>query len=142
MLLYKSESKIKKQSVYVNSYSGFMLEGFIMTDIKKDKIKQLRAFLSGINETQRKQFASKYGIVSIEGHSYSLVNQCLIAFQCPTATVCGGYQQFKKAGRQVKQGEHGIVIFIPSVHEDKETGDESVNFYCATIFDISQTFEI
>jgi hypothetical protein len=113
-----------------------------VTDIKKDKIKQLRAFLSGMNETQRQAFASKYGIVSIEGHSYSLVNQCLIAFQCPVATVCGGYQQFKKAGRQVKQGEHGMVIFIPSVKKDDQTGDDQVNFYCATIFDISQTFEI
>ncbi len=113
-----------------------------MTDIKKDKIKQLRTFLGSMNESQRQAFASKYGIVSIEGHSYSLVNQCLIAFQCPVASVCGGYQQFKKAGRQVKQGEHGMVIFYPSVRQDDQTGEDDINFFCATIFDISQTYEI
>ncbi len=113
-----------------------------MTDDKRVKIKQLRTFLSSMNEAQRQQFASKYGIVSIEGHSYSLVNQCLIAFQRPTATVCGGYQQFKKAGRQVKQGEHGMVIFYPSARKNDETGEDDINFFCATIFDISQTYEI
>lgn len=111
-----------------------------MTDEKKTKIKQLRTFLSSMNESQRQALVSKYGFVSIEGHSYSLVNQCLIAFQCPSATVLGGYQQFRKANRQVKQGEHGIVIFFPSVQKD-DTEDQ-VRFYCGTIFDISQTYEI
>jgi hypothetical protein len=48
----------------------------------------------------------------------------------------------KKANRQVKQGEHGMVIFFPSVKKDDQTGDENVSFYCATIFDISQTYEV
>jgi hypothetical protein len=115
-----------------------------MTDEKKNKIKQLRTFLSSMNESQRQALVSKYGFISVEGHSYSLVNQCLIAFQCPTATVLGGYQQFRKAGRQVKQGEHGITIFFPSVRksDDDIESDDQVRFYCATIFDISQTYEI
>ena len=113
-----------------------------MTDTKKDKVKELRAFLSSMNETQRQAFVSKYGFVSVEGHSYSLVNQCLIAFQCPQATICGGYQQFRKAKRQVKQGEHGFIIFYPSSRKNEETGEDDISFYVGTIFDISQTYEL
>lgn len=114
----------------------------IMTDTKKDKLKELRAFLSTMNESQRQAFVSKYGFVSIESHSYSLVNQCLIAFQYPQATILGGYQQFRKANRQVKQGEHGLVIFYPSARKNDETGEDDISFYVGTIFDISQTYEV
>ena len=110
-----------------------------MTNEKKDKIKQLRNYLSTMDDAQRQELASKVGIVSIDGHSFSITNQCLMAFQNPDVTIVGGFNQFKQAGRMVKKGEHGMVIFYPSARKNEETGEDDINFYCGTVFDISQT---
>lgn len=114
-----------------------------MTDDKKLKIKQLREYLSTLDETQRQELAGKVGIVSIEnGHGFSVTNQVLMAFQNPNVTIVGGFNQFKSANRMIKKGEHGMIIFYPSAKKNDETGGDDVNFYCGTVFDISQTTEM
>ena len=45
---------------------------------------------------------------------YSLNNCMLIAMQKPDATLCQGYNAWKKMGRYVKKGEKGIKIIAPS----------------------------
>lgn len=111
-----------------------------MNQEKKDKIKQLRNYLSTLDNEQRQELANKVGIVSIDnGHPFSTTNQCLMAFQNPDVTIVGGFNQFKQVGRMVKKGEHGMVIFYPSARKNEETGEDDVNFYCGTVFDISQT---
>jgi len=114
-----------------------------MTNEKKDKIKELRKFLSKLNATERQQMAAKVGIMSIEnGHSFSVTNQCLMFYQNPNVTIVGGFQQFKKAGRMIKKGEHGMCIFYPTARKsdnDEESDEDNVSFYVGTVFDISQT---
>jgi len=90
---------------------------------------------------------------TIEGHVLSPTNQMLIAYQSigqQPATLVGGFQQWRKAGRCVAKGQHGYAIWVPIGKKDK-SGDEAVSkpastderagFMLATVFDITQTQE-
>ena len=85
------------------------------------------------------------GISTVEAHALSLTNACLVAFQCPKATIVGGFRQWIAAGRCVKKGEHGLSIWIPGSRKTTETGtsstrpDETPHFFMGVVFDISQT---
>lgn len=66
-------------------------------------------------------------------HAYSLGNTILIGFQKPDATHVAGFWTWRRLGRHVKKGEHGIAIMAPIVYrrknkieeaDDKETEDE------------------
>lgn len=46
-------------------------------------------------------------------HRYSFGNVLLIAVQCPHATHVAGFHAWKKLGRWVRKGEHGIAILAP-----------------------------
>ncbi len=82
-------------------------------------------------------------------HHYSFGNALLIAFQKPEATHVAGFHTWRKLGRFVKKGEHGIAILAPMVwrknpepsaleHTDNEL--RSVRgFKVAYVFDVSQT---
>ena len=85
-------------------------------------------------------------------HEYSLGNALLIAVQRPDATHVAGYRTWQGLGRQVRQGEKGILIVAPIVKRGSkaEGGNESaesrateekklVAFRGAHVFDISQT---
>ena len=60
-------------------------------------------------------------------------------------TIVGGFQQWKKVGKIVRNGEHGFLILVPSEQKDENeidnyiADDEDIKFYSATVFDISQT---
>src|SRR4051794_12080115 len=76
-------------------------------------------------EEERERLAEAVGeLASSEGwrawvesrslfHRYSLNNTLLIASQRPDATIVAPYGTWKKAGRQVRKGEHGIAIAVP-----------------------------
>jgi hypothetical protein len=114
---------------------------------KKEKIIKIRKTLSELSEEQRQAIADKYGIVTVEGHLLTPHNQCFLVAQSEmNFTVVGGFQQWRKAGRSVRKGEHGFLIFVPSRQQETENpvdnfleSDEDVKFYTATVFDISQT---
>jgi antirestriction protein ArdC len=81
-------------------------------------------------------------------HKYSLGNAILIGFQKPDATHVAGFRTWKRLGRHVKKGEHGIAIMAPIVYRKKKTGDsdnkesedeEVRTFKTVHVFDISQT---
>jgi antirestriction protein ArdC len=85
-------------------------------------------------------------------HEYSLGNALLIAVQRPDARRVAGYRTWQSLGRQVRQGEKGILIVAPIVKrgsrvkggnesvESGETEEEKVvAFRGAHVFDISQT---
>ena len=113
-----------------------------MTDEKRQKVKELRKYLAGLNVVQRQEIADKYGIVTVEGHRLSIVNMCLLVSQCPGVTVVGGYRQWLRAGRQVRKGEHGHIIWFPAGRKDDDGNIESgqeIKYYLATVFDVSQT---
>jgi len=113
---------------------------------KRERIKQIRSTLALMSEDQRQALADKFGIVTVEGHSLTPHNQCFLVAQSPiNFTVVGGFRQWKKAGRIVRKGEHGFLIFVPS--KAKQEGpemvsDDDVFFFTATVFDISQTESI
>ena len=122
---------------------------------KKEKIIRIRKTLSEMTEEQRLTVADKFGIVTVEGHLLTAHNQCFLVAQLASLdasrsgspinfTIVGGFQQWKKAGRSVRKGEHGFLIFVPSKTKQEEnpemiSDDEDVHFFTATVFDISQT---
>jgi len=46
-------------------------------------------------------------------HKYSWHNSLLTCMQRPQATRVAGYKTWQSLGRQVRKGEHGIMIFAP-----------------------------
>lgn len=96
-------------------------------------------------------------------HHYSFRNSLLILFQCPTASRVAGYETWKKLGRHVCKGAHGLQILVPCPYMktvekpkiDPHTGKEIIGpdgkpvkessfveaakFRIGTVFDISQT---
>jgi len=79
-------------------------------------------------------------------HNYSLCNTLLILAQRPDATLCASYKAWKALGRHVKEGEHGLMVFVPikgrRVVEDD--GEDKVvewlrGFTTGKTFDVSQT---
>ncbi len=111
---------------------------------KKEKIIRIRKTLAEMTEEQRQAVADKFGIVTVEGHLLTPHNQCFLVAQSEiNFTIVGGFQQWKKAGRIVRKGQHGFLIFVPSKAKQENSemisDDENVHFFTATVFDISQT---
>jgi hypothetical protein len=112
---------------------------------KKEKILRIRKTLSEMTEEQRQAVTDKFGIVTAEGHLLTPHNQCFLVAQSEiNFTIVGGFQQWKKAGRIVRKGEHGFLIFVPSKAKQEDNSEmisdeEDVHFFTATVFDISQT---
>jgi len=111
---------------------------------KKEKIIQIRKTLSEMTEEQRQAIADKFGIVTVEGHLLTSHNQCFLVAQSEiNFSIVGEFLQWKKAGRVVRKGEHGFLIFVPlkTKQENSEmfSDDEDIKFYTVTVFDISQT---
>jgi hypothetical protein len=108
---------------------------------KSEQLKEVRNKLKSLSEQEKAQLQASIGVVTIEGRVLSPYNTMLVAVQNPKATVVGGYRQWQNANRQVMKGESGIAIWIPSTKKS-ENADDEVNFYTATVFDISQTQEM
>jgi antirestriction protein ArdC len=81
-------------------------------------------------------------------HRYSFGNALLIASQRPDSTHVAGFHTWRKLGRFVKKGEHGIGILAPMVSRRKQDASESTadseaksirGFRVAYVFDVSQT---
>ena len=115
---------------------------------RRARIKELSAKLKALTPEQRQEIIAARGIINtIEGRVLSTPNTLMCYFQCDgmIPTIVGGYQQWKRAGKQVKRGEHGMIIFFPCGGErDEETGDVSNPEYysAAIVFDVSQVADI
>lgn len=79
---------------------------------------------------------------------YSFNNVCLIFAQRPDATRVAGYQTWKRLGRQVRKGEHGVLIIAPIVgrrrpdreeDEERDKGRALLGYRAVHVFDIAQT---
>ena len=110
---------------------------------KKSRIQAIRKTLSEMTEEKRTELIEKFGIVvTIEGHPLTAHNTCFLYAQTEKPiTVVGGFQQWRKAGRTVKKGEHSLLIFVPSTKgkEEQPANEEDVFFFTANVFDITQT---
>ena len=119
-----------------------------MNDAKKQKIQAIYQSVKDLTQDQKDQLMMQLNIKNPEGHFLS-GNNCLLldrqaAIYNPNISfsVVGGFQQWQKHNRQVKKGESGFYIAIPSKKEnqDSENSDE-VFFFFKAVFDISQTEE-
>jgi hypothetical protein len=117
---------------------------------KREAFKALTKKIAAMPEAERLALASKVLAHNPEGHQFSPTNQMLIAYQFDGATICAGFQQWRKLGRMVRKGEHGIAIWIPCTKKadpNKQPGETSADeldlyFTMSHIFDVSQTEEM
>ncbi len=82
-------------------------------------------------------------------HTYSPGNVFLVLAQRPDATRVAGFNTWRKLGRQVKAGEHGIAILAPCLYrahrgdgevaEDAEESRALRGFRVVHVFDLEQT---
>jgi len=83
-------------------------------------------------------------------HNYSFHNLLLIMYQKPGASLCAGFNQWKKQGRYVQKGEKAIKILAPFIKKitdptteapRNETEPEKIitHFGVVNVFDVSQT---
>ena len=110
----------------------------------KERKAKVRAMLKKIAQMTPEQQADLTNgtIFTVEKRALSLCNQCLVAMQGCRSTIVGGFQQWRRAGRIVRKGEHGFSIWVPSATKDEETGKEDLRFFLGTVFGIDQTEEI
>jgi len=59
--------------------------------------------------------------------TYSFLNILLILKACPNAGRVGGYRTWQSLGRQVKQGEKGIMILAPIFRKRSQNAEKDVN---------------
>lgn len=120
---------------------------------RQERMKELARRVAALTPEQRAAFAARSPVVTIEGHALSIRNTASLCIQLGAdVSVVGGYQQWRRAGRQVRKGEHGGLILIPRAPKGGQ-GDDSgatgtpdgdaepsrLYFIGGTVFDISQT---
>jgi hypothetical protein len=115
---------------------------------KQERRARFQSFVKTVADmgaNERDALAAKMiGAVSVEGRPYSPRNAAILALQCPSATILGGFRQWLAAGRCVRKGEHGHMLWVPTSkkQEAAQDGTEaggSTYFIIGTVFDISQT---
>ena len=76
-------------------------------------------------------------------HRYSANNTIAIYLQRPTASLVASFSDWRRRGRKVRKGEHGIKILAPHTVKDvdDDTGEikQRLGFHIAYCFDVSQT---
>jgi hypothetical protein len=115
---------------------------------RRERFRELVKRVSAMNEDESTALVMKVGaIVTCEGRALSTVNSCLVLTQFPTASMVGGFLQWKGHGRSVKKGEQGIGIWVPTgrkkeqaeLTEIAEQKEKPGGFIMGTVFDITQT---
>lgn len=111
-------------------------------EARRAAFKELCKKIAAMTDDERNTYAQKMAfIATVEGHTLSSTNTLLVCFQYGNATIVGGFNQWKKNGRKVKKGEHGISIWIPRIPGTKEDEPpaEAEGFFMGYVFDVSQT---
>lgn len=116
---------------------------------RRDKLRAMVREIAALSAEERAALAARMvGVATVDGRVLSVKNQCLLALQCPGATIVGGFQQWRAHGRTVKRGEHGAMIWVPTFRKRSDSADpgdgsaavgEDVGFIIGTVFDVGQT---
>lgn len=112
-----------------------------MNQNRKNAFNKLAKALKGMTEEQKLDLIAKRSITNVDGKTLSLNNAVLMCMQRSEEipTVVGGYRQWLTAGRQVQQGQRGMMIWYPSRKQNEDDEDETTRFFVGTVFDIAQT---
>lgn len=119
-----------------------------MTEERKNKLKEIRHKLANLTDAEKQAYQDRGILKTVEGRTLSWHNtiMCYIVAGLMgfVPTVVGGYRQWQAAGRQVSKGQHGMTILFPvgEKNEDGEMTGDVERWFCATVFDVSQTEEI
>lgn len=81
----------------------------------------------------------KYLDLQSKFSNYSLNNTMLIYSQKPESTRVRGFDEWKKYGANILNGEKGIMILEPTEKFTREDGTEGMYFNVKRVFDIFQT---
>lgn len=111
------------------------------------RFRELVRRVAGMAEGEREEFAAQLpGVATVEGRLLSQANTILCAMQRREGlSLVGGFRQWKRAGRAVRKGERGLMIWIPKTQKENSEGAEEVErqgFFMGTVFDITQTEEV
>ena len=111
----------------------------------REKMRNLANEISQMDETQRAEMEAQFGaIFTAEGRPLSAWNTCFLLKQAerPLAQV-GGFEQWKKVGRQVQKGQHACgMIAVPMngrKDEEKEDQPTKTRFKFVPMFAVDQT---
>lgn len=104
---------------------------------KQSLYEMVESSLTDIKDNQ--QNFEKYLDIKSKFSNYSVNNTLLIYAQKPDATKIKPFDEWKKYGASVLNGEKGIMILEPSEKFTREDGTEGVYFNVKKVFDISQT---
>jgi hypothetical protein len=110
----------------------------------------LAALQSSVAELVTGEQWRRYLSVQARFHTYSFWNTIAILRARPDASRLAGFQQWRRLGRHVRKGEHGIAILAPIVRtvEQVEPDDAGrtaedarrwVGFMVVYVFDVAQT---
>src|SRR3990172_11401269 len=77
---------------------------------RKAKFRGFVKQIVAMPESARVALAAQCPIATCEGHTLSVRNQCLVSVQYPTASLVGGFQQWRKQGRSIRKGGQGFVV--------------------------------
>jgi hypothetical protein len=117
---------------------------------QKEKVTSMVKTLEKMTDEQKEQLLKQFPILRVSTQTpYSHYNTLLLIKQMQDRksvyTLVGGYNDWKKHGRQVKEGEVGNGIFkpIPSKYKKKmKDGSEKTELlgcFLAPVWDITQT---
>jgi hypothetical protein len=126
---------------------------------RRMQFRKLAKLVSQMSLDERMTLCERFGIVTVEGRQLSPFNAVLCPMQRPDVSLVGGLQQWRRTGRMVRRGEHGMMIWIPrkgkksdesragepegdvfSLVDAAEGTEVSTNkFFIGTVFDIAQT---
>lgn len=117
---------------------------------RREALTNLAKEASKLSSEQLREFFPN-PVTTIEGKTLSPHNTYLVLRQNPSATLVGGFEQWRKAKRHVVKGAKALGIWVPapkaeSPATESATPSDPANtkprFIFGNVFDISQTAEL
>ena len=88
---------------------------------RRERFAALAGQVARMTDDERAALVARVGaIVTCEGRALSAFNSCLVLTQLPTASMVGGFWQWKDKGRSVRKGAQGLMIWIPTTKGDAD----------------------
>jgi N-terminal domain of anti-restriction factor ArdC len=114
------------------------------TEDRRAAVKAIRDEIKEMGDADLTAMLKGLCVKTPEDHVLSVKNMVLLVKQNPSVSIVAGFKQWQRAGRQVRKGERGSLIFIPcngkkSKTEPSVEKDAGVFFKMVYVFDIKQT---